>query len=381
MSENTPVSGNFETIPVYIVTGFLGSGKTTLLNHWVNTEEFKDTLVLINEFGNVGLDHELVQAVDDTVVLLGSGCICCTLQGELIDSLVQNFIKAAKGTIPKFRRVLIETTGLADPSGVISTLNNDDFVFSHYTFSGTITVLDGKNVREQLKKQYEAVKQIALADLILVSKTDLIDEEEVEAIEEIAHKINHSAKILPVLHGRVSPSVISEIGPYRDGDKRNQNMITSWLSFNDSSIASPLRPASVDNPLSAARPRIIAHSNIESFSIVREEPLPPIALLAAIALSAEQYGDSILRIKGILNLKDQDKPVIVHGVMGNLYPLSELEEWPEGKRETKLVFIVRATVLEQIKHIFTQALEHPDAAAMSYYESVVNAADSDVPQD
>lgn len=381
MSENTPVSGNFETIPVYIVTGFLGSGKTTLLNHWVNTEEFKDTLVLINEFGDVGLDHELVQAVDDTVVLLGSGCICCTLQGELIDSLVQNFIKAAKGTIPKFRRVLIETTGLADPSGVISTLNNDDFVFSHYTFSGTITVLDGKNVREQLKKQYEAVKQIALADLILVSKTDLIDEEEVEAIEEIAHKINHSAKILPVLHGRVSPSVISEIGPYRDGDRRNQNMITSWLSFNDSSIASPLRPASVDNPLSAARPRIIAHSNIESFSIVREEPLPPIALLAAIALTAEQYGDSILRIKGILNLKDQDKPVIVHGVMGNLYPLSELEEWPEGKRETKLVFIVRATVLEQIKHIFTQALEHPDAAAMSYYESVVNAADSDVPQD
>lgn len=381
MSENTPVSGNFETIPVYIVTGFLGSGKTTLLNHWVNTEEFKDTLVLINEFGDVGLDHELVQAVDDTVVLLGSGCICCTLQGELIDSLVQNFIKAAKGTIPKFRRVLIETTGLADPSGVISTLNNDDFVFSHYTFSGTITVLDGKNVREQLKKQYEAVKQIALADLILVSKTDLIDEEEVEAIEEIAHKINHSAKILPVLHGRVSPSVISEIGPYRDGDKRNQNMITSWLSFNDSTIASPLRPASVDNPLSAARPRIIAHSNIESFSIVREEPLPPIALLAAIALTAEQYGDSILRIKGILNLKDQDKPVIVHGVMGNLYPLSELEEWPEGKRETKLVFIVRATVLEQIKHIFTQALEHPDAAAMSYYESVVNAADSDVPQD
>ncbi|HIV16045.1 MAG TPA: GTP-binding protein [Candidatus Avisuccinivibrio pullicola] len=381
MSENMPVSGNFETIPVYIVTGFLGSGKTTLLNHWVNTEEFKDTLVLINEFGDVGLDHELVQAVDDTVVLLGSGCICCTLQGELIDSLVQNFIKAAKGTIPKFRRVLIETTGLADPSGVISTLNNDDFVFSHYTFSGTITVLDGKNVREQLKKQYEAVKQIALADLILVSKTDLIDEEEVEAIEEIAHKINHSAKILPVLHGRVSPSVISEIGPYRDGDRRNQNMITSWLSFNDSSIASPLRPASVDNPLSAARPRIIAHSNIESFSIVREEPLPPIALLAAIALTAEQYGDSILRIKGILNLKDQDKPVIVHGVMGNLYPLSELEEWPEGKRETKLVFIVRATVLEQIKHIFTQALEHPDAAAMSYYESVVNAADSDVPQD
>ena len=151
-------------IPVNIITGFLGSGKTTLLNKWVNTEEFKDTLVLINEFGDVGLDHELVQAVDDTVVLLGSGCICCSLQGELIDSLTTNFIRAKKGLIPNFKRVLIETTGLADPSGVISTLAGDEFVMTYYRYDGTVTVLDGQFVREQLKNQYEAVKQIALAD-------------------------------------------------------------------------------------------------------------------------------------------------------------------------------------------------------------------------
>ena len=110
-------------IPVNIITGFLGSGKTTLLNHWVNSTEFKDTLVLINEFGDVGLDHELVESVDDTVVLLGSGCICCSLQGALVDSLANNLVKAQQGFIPKFKRVLIETTGLADPSGVIATLN------------------------------------------------------------------------------------------------------------------------------------------------------------------------------------------------------------------------------------------------------------------
>ena len=195
MSEQVEVDNK---IPVNIITGFLGSGKTTLLNKWVNTDEFKDTLVLINEFGDVGLDHELVQAVDDTVVLLGSGCICCTLQGELIQSLATNLIKAQEGTIPSFKRVLIETTGLADPAGVIGTLNNDDFCLENFVYDGTITVLDGQFIREQLQKQYEAVKQIALADLILISKTDLIDAEEIAAIGEIAHKINSSAKIYPI---------------------------------------------------------------------------------------------------------------------------------------------------------------------------------------
>ena len=260
---------------------------------------------------------------------------------------------------------------------MITTLNNDDFVYSHFNFAGTITILDGQHIREQLKNQYEAVKQIALADLILISKTDLIDSDEIDAIEEVSRKINHSAKIFPVLKGQINPSIISEIGPYKDGDSRNQNMVSSWLTFNDNSLASPIRPAQVDNTLGFAKPKIIAHSNIESFSLVVEKPLPPIALLSAIAITQEQYGDSILRIKGILNLEGQENPVIVHGVQGNLYPLSELPQWPEGKKESKLVFIVRATVLEQIRHIFTQALEHPDEAAIKYYQEIINAADID----
>lgn len=193
-AENT-AENDENKIPVNIITGFLGSGKTTLLNHWVNSPEFKDTLVLINEFGDVGLDHELVEAVDSSVVLLQSGCICCSLQGALVDSLATNFIKAQRGDIPAFKRVIIETTGLADPAGVIGTLNNDDFLLDHYYHDGTITVLDGMFVREQLKKQYEAVKQIALADIVIVSKTDLIDSDELDAIYEITAKINPSAKV------------------------------------------------------------------------------------------------------------------------------------------------------------------------------------------
>ena len=365
-------------IPVNIITGFLGSGKTTLLNQWVNTDEFKDTLVLINEFGDVGLDHELVQSVDDTVVLLGSGCICCTLQGELIQSLATNLIKASEGTIPQFKRVLIETTGLADPAGVISTLNNDDFCMENYRYDGTVTVLDGQFVREQLQKQYEAVKQIALADIILVSKTDLIDEQELKAIEEVARSINTSAQIHPMIRGHISPKIMEEIGPYKEFSKQNNTQVKEWLNIKlpqGKNLASPLRPAEANFDAAIAKPKIIAHTNIESFAILRAEPISSLTLLAAINMVQQQYGDSILRLKGIIDIEGRDKPVIIHGVQGQLYPVAELDEWPEGDHVSKLVFIVRATILEQIRHIFTQALDHPDESTIDYYRQVIAAAE------
>lgn len=367
---------NFDNrIPVNIITGFLGSGKTTLLNKWVNSPLFKDTLVLINEFGNVGLDHELVQAVDDTVVLLGSGCICCQLQGELLESLMQNLTLAQSGKIPKFNRVLIETTGLADPSGVISTLNADDAVLDVYRYDGTVTVLDGSYIREQLKDQYEAVKQIALADLILISKTDLIDEDEIEAIKEVSAEINSTAKIYPIVQGEISPSVLLDIGPYKSSLGKDHSHLDKWLNVDKKeNIASSLRPVSLNSSMSLAKPKIIAHTNIDSFSIVVKEPIEALALLAAIELVQGQYGDSILRIKGILNIKGQTKPVVVHGVQGSLYPLSQLDNWPNDNKESKLVFIVRKTVLEQIKHIFTKALEEPDEAAIKFYQEMLNQA-------
>lgn len=366
-------------IPVNIITGFLGSGKTTLLNQWVNTEEFKDTLVLINEFGDVGLDHELVQAVDDTVVLLGSGCICCTLQGELIQSLATNFIKAQEGDIPKFNRVLIETTGLADPAGVISTINNDEFCMDTFRYDGTVTVLDGQFVREQLQKQYEAVKQIALADIILISKTDMIDAEEIDAISEVARQINSSAAIHPVVKGHITPKIIHEIGPYKAFNNKDASEVKEWLDIKNpqagSNLASPLRPAAATFDAAVAKPKIIAHTNIESFAIVRNDPINSITLLAAVNLVQQQYGDSILRLKGIVDIEGQDKPVIIHGVQGQLYPVAQLDDWPDGKKESKLVFIVRATVLEQIKHIFTQSLDNPDESTIDYYRQVINAAE------
>lgn len=359
-------------IPVNIITGFLGSGKTTLLNHWVNSVELKDTLVLINEFGDVGLDHELVESVDSSVVLLQSGCICCSLQGALVDSLATNFIKAERGEIPKFKRVIIETTGLADPSGVIGTLSADDFILDHYYHDGTITVLDGMFVRDQLKKQYEAVKQIALADIVIISKTDLIDSDEIDAIYEIAQKINPSAKLMPVVKGNVSPKIIFDIGPYKNADQAYDNKITSWLSIKSKDLASSFRPASVNGSVGVAKPKIIAHSDIDSFCVEFDEPIEPLALLSSLSNIQEQYGDSVLRIKGILDLKGQNKPIVIHGVQGNLYPLAELHEWPADNRKSQVVFICRSTVLDQIKHMFEQAMSNPDDAAISYYQQMID---------
>lgn len=378
MSDTQDISKE-NTIPVNIITGFLGSGKTTLLNHWVNSEEFKDTLVLINEFGDVGLDHELVESVDSSVVLLQSGCICCSLQGALVDSLAANYIKAQRGEIPKFKRVIIETTGLADPSGVISTLNGDDFLLDHYYHDGTVTVLDGMFVREQLKQQYEAVKQIALADIVIVSKTDLIDSEEIDAIYEVAQKINPSCKLFPAVKGNLSPKILFDIGPYKNADQAYDKKVTSWLSVKNPNLASSFRPASINGAVGVSKPKIIAHSNIDSFAVEYSEPIEALSLLSAISQVQQTYGDSILRIKGILDLKGQLKPVVIHGVLGNLYPLSELHGWPEGNKKSQLVFICRASVLEQIKHMFNELITNPSESTLSYYQQMID--DIEKPED
>ena len=358
-------------IPVNIITGFLGSGKTTLLNHWVNSTEFKDTLVLINEFGDVGLDHELVESVDDTVVLLGSGCICCSLQGALVDSLANNLVKAQQGFIPKFKRVLIETTGLADPSGVIATLNSDEYLLDNFYYAGTVTVLDAQFIASQLKKQYEAVKQIALADLILISKTDLVKEEDLKPVYDISRKINPNAEIFPMIKGNIDPQYILNIGPYKNSEQDYESQVKSWLQFK-TPIASSFRPASIQGTIGVAKPRIIAHTDVDSFAIEHDGEIDPLVLLSAIGCVQDVYGDSILRIKGILNIKDQPKPVIVHAVMGNLYPLALMKEWPEKRKLSKLVFITRASVIEQIKHMFEEMLTNPDSATINYYQTMID---------
>ena len=173
MPESSPATRDGR-IPVTVITGFLGSGKTTLLNYWVRQPELADCAVLINEFGAIGLDHHLVQKLETPTLVLDSGCVCCSLQGSLVEALRDLFLQALRRQIKPFRRLLIETTGLADPSPVIFSLRHDPFVAQRYRFDGTLTVVDAVHISHQLERHPEAVKQVAMADLLVISKSDLV---------------------------------------------------------------------------------------------------------------------------------------------------------------------------------------------------------------
>lgn len=347
-------------IPVNIITGFLGSGKTTLLNYWVKQPSMKNTVVLINEFGSVGLDHELVEQIDNQVILLESGCICCTLQSSLINTLTDLFVKRLKKEIPEFDRVVIETTGLADPGSILPLIYYDPFIDKRYRYDGTITVVDSVNIRSQIKNQYECVKQIALADAVVVSKGDLVDSEEIDAINETIRKLNKTAPVYPVLNGVLDPIILNSIGPFNSGVIKDPKEINSWLSAETANlgVASGIKPVQVSKIGLGVKknPTISVHSDIETFSMTFDEPIDSDKLMDALEAVQMQFGDSLLRMKGIINLIDDDRPIIVHGVYGQIYPLSCLEAWPEKRPMSKIVFIVRATVREQIEILFRDIL-------------------------
>ena len=323
-----------QRIPITILTGFLGSGKTTMLNHWVHQPEMKDCAVLINEFGSVGLDHELVQQVDNSVVLLSSGCICCTLQSSFVNSLLDLFKKALRGEIPRFSRVVIETTGLADPGSLLSIICYDQFVAQRFRYDGTVTVIDASHIREQVKKQYESVKQIALADAVVISKEDLVD---------------------------LSADILKEIGPYQHGGIKDPKEISSWLRAESSDLGVatvPVREVKKAGPglgLLKKAP-ISVHSDISTFSMKFDKPLDGIKLMDALDAVTMQFGDSLLRVKGIINLTNSDQPIVIHGVYGDIYPTATLDEWPEGKPSSTIVFIARETVAKQMEALFRDIL-------------------------
>jgi Ni2+-binding GTPase involved in maturation of urease and hydrogenase len=310
-----------ETTPVTVLTGFLGAGKTTLLNHLLRRPDFARTAVLVNEFGEIGLDHLLVEKLDDNTVLLNAGCLCCTVRGDLVRVLREMLPRARRDEIA---RIVIETTGLADPIPVLATLMSDPVVASTYRLDGIVTVIDAVNGAAHLDAQEEAVRQVAVADRIVISKTDLADPAPLRA--RIA-RLNPGA---PVALGLPEPGFLSNMGLFDPASKIPD--VQGWLDA--AAFAAPHDHHYHDPNRHDAR--------IAAFCVTYDEPLDWQGLAMWLQMLVASKGEQLLRVKGILNLKGHDAPVAVHAVRHLMHPPAKLAAWPEGDpRTSRLVFVTR----------------------------------------
>lgn len=314
-----------EMTPVTVLTGFLGAGKTTLLNHLLRRPELTKTAVLVNEFGDIGLDHLLVEKLDDSTVLLNAGCLCCTIRGDLTRALREMLPRARRDEIS---RIVIETTGLADPVPILATLMSDPVASSAYRLDGIVTVVDAVNGTTHLDTQDEAVRQVAVADRIVISKADLTHP---GLLRERLQAINPGAPIAEAAHGAVDAAFILNAGLFKPETKIPD--VAGWLQ-------AAAFEARDDHHHHHDRNRHDAR--IGAFCLTFDAPLSWPGLAMWLEMLVASKGEHLLRVKGILNLQGCDRPVAIHAVRHLMHPPVKLAAWPEDDpRTSRMVFITR----------------------------------------
>jgi G3E family GTPase len=339
MSEAAPGEETLERLPVSVLTGFLGSGKTTVLRHLLHQPELSDTAVIINEFGEIGLDHLLVESSSEDMLLLSSGCLCCTIRGDLIQTLRSLYKRRARGEISAFRRVVIETTGLADPAPILHTLMQDSLLSEFYRLDGVIATVDAVNGMDQLNRQSESVKQAAVADRIVLTKTDLAGD--TAALEQRLRDLNPAAPIIRVAQGRVDPAILFDAGLYNPSSKTLD--VQRWLheeAYAEHAAHEHGAHHGHDHAHVALN-RNRHDDHIHAFCLRYETPLDWAKFVDWIEMLISLHGANLLRIKGILNVAGNDGPVAVHGVQHLFHPPVDLGAWPDADRASRLVFITR----------------------------------------
>jgi dihydroorotase len=333
-------------IPVTLLTGFLGSGKTTVLNHVLKQPGMGATAVIVNEFGEIGLDHLLVERSSEDVVLLNSGCLCCTVRGDIVDTLTNLFVDRGKGKVPHFTRVAIETTGLADPAPILHTLMTDPTVAARYVLDGVVTTVDAVNGAATLNRQPEAIKQAAVADLLLLTKTDLVEPSTRQIIEDRLSELNPSAQIVAVAQGAADPALLFNNGFYNAATKSVD--VRRWLR--DEAFESD-HTHDHDPGHTHEQTDINRHDDrIRAFCITRERPISWATVSAWLDELATTRGDDLLRLKAIVALSDRpEQPIVLHGVQHLFHPPVLLPDWPSEDRRTRMVFITRDLPREEIE--------------------------------
>ncbi|MDE2604910.1 MAG: GTP-binding protein [Burkholderiales bacterium] len=325
-------------IPVTLLTGFLGAGKTTLLAKLVRHPDMNRVAVVINEVGEIGIDHDLVAMSSENVALLANGCLCCSVRTDLQDTLRELFGQRRAGAIPDFDRVVIETTGLADPAPVVQTLAGDTMLAAHYRLDGVVTLVDAVNGPGQLQRQPEAVKQVALADRVFVTKSDIAPADQVQQLQAAIAALNPGVRVSLLVKGEIAPGELTNLG------LASARAGAQTLSF----LGEPL--AGEGGQGERTLRRTPAHdSAIRTLSLRFEQPFTWTAFSAAIELLASLRGPDLLRVKGIVNV--EGRPVVVQGVQHVFHEPVALDRWPSADTGTRLVFITRNIEAATIRNL------------------------------
>ena len=313
--------------PVTVLTGFLGAGKTTLLNAILRHPAMAGTAVLVNEFGDIGIDHILVEKLDDDTALLPSGCLCCAVRGDLVRALRDLLPRIEAGAV---QRVVVETTGLADPAPIVQSLLGDIGVALHYRLDGIVTVVDAVHAMGQLDAYQEALRQVAMADRIVLSKTDLAAD--ISVLRQRIAKINPGVPVLVATKGALDPVEILDCGLFDLAGKPRD--VGAWI--NEAAFAD-------DTP---------RHDpSIHSFCLTFAEPLHWQGIGTFLEMLIGTSGERLLRVKGILNLVGQDRPVAIHGIQHMFHAPDLLPAWPDGDpRTSRIVFITKDLDRETVEH-------------------------------
>lgn len=359
-------------IPVTLLTGFLGSGKTTVLNALVRRPEMARTLVIINEFGQIGLDHLMVtHSAEDIVVEMSSGCLCCTIRGDLVKTLGEAVWRYSRNGQRQFDRVVIETTGLADPAPVLHTLMTDPVVAGRYRLDGVVATIDLATGVATLDAHPEAVKQAAVADVLLLTKEDIAEPTQIRQLQQRLALINPGAEQHKVREGAVSPSWLLNLGLF-DLEEKSPD-VERWLKAEAYADAPHAHGHGHDHEEDHGHHEALEHGHgeghhhhdvnhhddhIRAFSFSVEKPIDPIVLEAWLEVLLTLLGPQMLRMKAVLNVRDEEQPVVLHAVQHIMHPPAVLPTWPTEDRCSRWVFITRdvdRSVIEQSLRHFMDA--------------------------
>ncbi|MBU2532286.1 MAG: GTP-binding protein [Alphaproteobacteria bacterium] len=357
-------------VPITVLTGFLGSGKTTLLKALLGDPAMAGTAVIVNEFGEVGIDDALIEAAEEETVLLPSGCVCCAVRGDLVAALQKIHAQAQDGVIPALNRVVLETSGLADPAPIAHTLMTEEDLFRVFQLDGIITTVDAELIVGQLEDNYEPAKQIAVADRLVLTKTDRASPETAAVAERTVRALNPAAELHRVVMGEAAASLVTTLGAFEPIAAKHH--AEGWLS-----------PDSYRHDPACEEPDCHHHDHahddhdsrggdhhhhaldhkhthgIRSFAIDFDVPLDASKLSFVMELLRAHHGDRLLRVKAIVNVKGEPLPFVVHGVQHMFYPPTTLDAWPGADRRSRFVFITKdldeATVRTVLNGMFAPA--------------------------